>query len=388
MIVFPGSLCRTLLAVLSLGAAALTSLRAQNDPASRREAIEAIYPVMIGALEAKNFGRARNICEQAILWEPQNPVHHYNLACIEAQAGGARLPYAMGALELAIALGFDDAVHLQADPDLEPLHADPKFRELVRKVIYQAAAGDAQSAITLPPERAEKPRDDVPAAAPAAVDAPAPAGFHHGVPVGLYFMTRYWLATRTLEKAAWYFAPDGTVYRNLEAGFSAPALAAHPGPKGKAATNGNLLEVTWADGQKASSDVERDGTGFIWDMGIFTAVKPFGDASEVAGVYEGGESLVKGGNTAIVSKRLELRPDGTFSWTGVSFLGADSQTTRLTAGASGTSEGHWELNGFALSLTDKKGAVVRRIAFPYDDEKSIIKPDRMFFGGLMYRRQP
>src|SRR5687767_4918289 len=83
-----------------------TSVFAQNDAASRRAAIEGMYPVMIGALEAKNFGRARNICEQAIVWEPQNPVHHYNLACIEAQAGGTRIAYAWGALELAIALGF------------------------------------------------------------------------------------------------------------------------------------------------------------------------------------------------------------------------------------------------------------------------------------------
>src|ERR1041384_6413932 len=111
----------SILAVLTL----FTSpLRAQNDPESRREAIEAIYPVMIAALEAKNFGRARNICDQAIIWEPQNPVHHYNLACIEAQAGGARLPYAMGALELAVALGFNDELHLKNDPDLVPLHSN------------------------------------------------------------------------------------------------------------------------------------------------------------------------------------------------------------------------------------------------------------------------
>src|SRR5262245_58000384 len=98
---------------------------AQNDPASRRAAIEAIYPIMINALQAKNFGRARNICDQAIMWEPQNPVHHYNLACIEAQAGGPRIPYAWGALELAIALGFNDAEFLQRDPDLAPLRSDP-----------------------------------------------------------------------------------------------------------------------------------------------------------------------------------------------------------------------------------------------------------------------
>src|SRR5438552_2970327 len=83
-------------------------VRGKNDPESRRAAIEAVYRVMIAAMEAKNFGRARNICDQAIMWEPQNPVHHYNLACIEAQAGGARLRYAMSELELAVALGFNE----------------------------------------------------------------------------------------------------------------------------------------------------------------------------------------------------------------------------------------------------------------------------------------
>ena len=107
---------------------------AQNTPADRAELIEAIYPVMIAALEAKQFGRARNICDQVILWEPQNPVHHYNLACIEAQAGGTRLAYALGALDLAAALGFNDHEHLRTDPDLNSLHGEAKFAEIARRV--------------------------------------------------------------------------------------------------------------------------------------------------------------------------------------------------------------------------------------------------------------
>src|SRR4030095_7313830 len=98
---------------------------------------------MLHALETKNFGRARNICDQAILWEPQNPVHHYNLACIEAQAGGTRLPYAFGALELSVALGFNDAQFLQTDPDLEPLRGDARFADLIRKIVLTASVGDS-----------------------------------------------------------------------------------------------------------------------------------------------------------------------------------------------------------------------------------------------------
>jgi hypothetical protein len=62
------------------------------------------------------------------------------------------------------------------------------------------------------------------------VEQPPAPRISGGGPVGLYFMTRFWSYTGTLEKAAWYFAPDGRVYQNLETGFSAGDLAAHQGP--------------------------------------------------------------------------------------------------------------------------------------------------------------
>lgn len=345
---------------------------------------------MIAALEAKNYSRARNICDQAILWEPQNPLHHYNLACIEAQTGGARLPYAMSELELAVALGFDDSAHLQADPDLAPLHSHPKFAELVRKIIYNATAGDAIASLPIPASAAKSSptAGSASAATSATIESgtPAPAAFNEGVPVGLYFMTRYWPATRTLEKAAWYFAPDGTVYQNLETGFASRELAAHAGPNGKATAKGNLLEVTFADGRKVSSDIERDGANFAWDQGIFTAVRAFTDTSELLGIYQNGDAITDG-NPAATAKRLELRADGSFTWAGVSFIGATPAAMRLSAG-SGVSKGRWELNDYFLTLTDEKGAVLRRIAFPCDDEKTVVKPDQIFFGGWVFKRQP
>jgi hypothetical protein len=375
--------CRLIVASI-VACAAIAPLAAQNDPASRRAAIDQLYPIMIAALEAKNFGPARHIADQVILWEPQNPVHYYNLACIEAQAGGKRLPYAVSALELSVALGFDDVDHLKNDPDLVPLHSDPKFAELVRKTAYNALAVDAIEGIKIP-AASDK---NAPIAAKADEPAkPASPDFKDGVPVGLYFMTRFWISTRTLEKAAWYFAPDGTVYHNLEHGFSPEDLAAHAGRKGRAKAKGNDLEVTWSDGKKTTSDVERDGTGFLWDMGIFTAVTGFETPSEIVGSYEGGESLVSGGNAAAGLKRLELRPDDTFTWEGVSFVGTTTSASRISAGGSGTSKGRWSLSGFSLTLVDDTGATLRRIVFPYDDAKTAVKPDRIFFGGLMYKKQ-
>src|SRR5688572_15887578 len=179
------------------------SICAQNDAAGRRAAIDRMmYPVMLRALEAKNFGRARNICEQAIVWEPQNPVHHYNLACIEAQAGGARVPYAWGALDLSIALGFNDVNHLQTDPDLAPLRADPRFVDLVRKMIFRATGADARPTVAISPAEKATPtksgmEEDL---------QPPRAEFKDGLPVGLYLMSRYVPAMQDHETIVWYFS--------------------------------------------------------------------------------------------------------------------------------------------------------------------------------------
>lgn len=106
----------------------------------------------------------------------------------------------------------------------------------------------------------------------AAADQPATARWTSGVPVGLYFMTRFWLPTNSLEMSVWYFAPDGTVYESLTDGFSASDLAGHKGRHGRAALAADRLEITWADGKTAGSKFSPDKTRDDWDAGIFTAV--------------------------------------------------------------------------------------------------------------------
>ena len=39
------------------------------------------------------------------------------------------------------------------------------------------------------------------------------------------------------------------------------------------------------------------------------------------------------------------------------------------------------------TLTGGDGKVVRGITFPYDDEKTKVQPDRLFFAGTMYKKQ-
>lgn len=372
--------CTSLLAAGMLTA----ELHAQNDAVSRRAAIEGMYPIMMSALEAKNFGRARNICDQAIMWEPQNPVHHYNLACIEAQAGGARLPYAWGALELALALGFDDVDHLKTDPDLFPLHSDPKFADLVRKVTFNLSTGAAIASLKIP-ETVEK--STATTTGTVEIDQPVAPAFQDELPVGMYFMTHYTPATQSVEKAVWYFAPGGTVFCQLEAGFSKADLAGHAGPRGKLTRREGGLEITWSDGRETLSKMERDGSGFAWDMRFFSPVTAFDAASEAVGVYECSESMPPG-TSAAVSQRLDLRSDGTFGWDGVALTASEPRKPVAKSGHNESTTGRWELSGFSLQLTTSNGVTLRRFVFPSDDEKTVIKPDRMFFAGLMFKRRP
>ena len=216
-------------------------------------------------------------------------------------------------------------------------------------------------------------------------DEPAATKMEPGkAPVGLFFMTRYWPGG-TLEKAAWYFAPDGTVYENLTTGFSAADLAAHKGRKGKASASGKKLDVTWSDGKTTSSDVEPDKGTFMWDMGIFTPVTGFTDPKDIVGKYEGGESLTHDDNLAASAKTLDLRPDGTFSSEASSTFVVQDKQSRASAGGSSSTSGKWELKGYSLILTDDKGAH-RNICFPFSLDSGP-KPDHIFVGGTLLKRQ-
>lgn len=211
---------------------------------------------------------------------------------------------------------------------------------------------------------------------------PVKAGFEDGRPVGLYFMTRFWAGTGSLEKAVWYFTEDGRVYRDLTEGFSDEALARHTGPHGTAKGDGDALVITWSDGKESRSDVERDGKAFTWDMGIFTPVEGFDGKSQLVGQWEGGESISVGGGSAATARTLDLRGDGTFGQSSAGSVSARSSESIVSGGSSGATAGTWELDDYTLTLTYADGSVVRGVSFPYNDGKS----ERFFFNGTMYKR--
>lgn len=218
-------------------------------------------------------------------------------------------------------------------------------------------------------------------------DPPA-ARIVDGRPVGLFFMTRFWSYTNSLEKAVWYFAPDGRVYQNLASGFSEADLQAHEGAQGTYDVADGKLTVTWSNSKVTEGGFQADGGAFNWDGAIFTAVEPFDEDKSLAGTYEGGESFNSGGgNSASTSRTLQLRPDGTFTRVGVASVQSTSSESVVEGGTQGGSEGKWQVGGYSLVLTGSDGMVQRGIAFPYDDKETPLYPDRMYFSGTLYKRQ-
>ncbi|MFY7875453.1 MAG: hypothetical protein ACOVQM_08420 [Pirellula sp.] len=216
---------------------------------------------------------------------------------------------------------------------------------------------------------------------------PVPARMVQGKPEGLFYMQKMWIATRYLEKSCWYFAPDGKFYENLSSGFSPEDLAAHKGPKGTYKLNQGNLEVTWSDGQSSVSPIEIETGGFNWDTGMYLPVEPFVAGKSIVGFYEGGSSFGGEGNSVIVSKSLRLESDGRYTMSGIATVSASSNGTQARVGGENQEEGRWQLDGFILSLSKSDGTSVQHIAFPFDDEKTPIYPDRIFVGGTMYKRQ-
>ena len=200
---------------------------------------------------------------------------------------------------------------------------------------------------------------------------------------GLFYMQKYWIATRHLEKAAWYFSADGKVYVNPESGFSSSALAAHKGEQGTYEVARGKMNIAWAKGEKSSSEIEFETGGFYFEMGMYLPIEPFKGAEQIVGVYEGGSSLDFNGGATQISKTLELQSDGTFSLSGI----ATAKVNNLIAGGQGKTTGTWALSGYTLILNLTGGETIQGVTFPFDDEQTKIFPDRLYFSGIMYKKK-
>lgn len=69
---------------------------------------------------------------QLVRLVPESPTAHYNLACSHALLG--RVEEALGNLEHAVRLGYDDDRFMAEDEDLESLREEQRFRALLERI--------------------------------------------------------------------------------------------------------------------------------------------------------------------------------------------------------------------------------------------------------------
>ena len=121
-------------------------LRAQNQTpdAVKHQAVINTYPNLMQALRTGDSNKARALCQQVINYEPRDPMHRYNMACIESLAGNATA--GLAALHQANALGYADINGLRTDPDLALLRADKRFEEVLKATTRNALQAPVRKA--------------------------------------------------------------------------------------------------------------------------------------------------------------------------------------------------------------------------------------------------
>ncbi len=75
------------------------------------------------------YGEGLAVDRRLVELQPKDSTAHYNLACSLALTG--ECAQALSSLELAVRHGYDDAEHLESDPDLVSLRAEPRFQSLL-----------------------------------------------------------------------------------------------------------------------------------------------------------------------------------------------------------------------------------------------------------------
>ncbi|MBN1442500.1 MAG: hypothetical protein JXA90_07315 [Planctomycetes bacterium] len=93
---------------------------------------EGNYHTAFTYLLMKNFPKAVHYFEIARRIQPEDQLTLYNLAC--AYSLGGKQDQALEALEASVKAGFDDADHMEQDPDLDPLRNLPRFRKLIEEL--------------------------------------------------------------------------------------------------------------------------------------------------------------------------------------------------------------------------------------------------------------
>lgn len=89
------------------------------------------YEIAFAYLLLKSYAKSIHHFEIARRIQPGDQLTLYNLACAYALAGGKQ-EEALEALEASVRAGFDDAAHIEKDPDLESLRGHPRYQSLLK----------------------------------------------------------------------------------------------------------------------------------------------------------------------------------------------------------------------------------------------------------------
>ncbi|MDO9695292.1 MAG: hypothetical protein Q7W56_11195 [Candidatus Latescibacteria bacterium] len=89
---------------------------------------------------------ARELIEEALRRRPDDPLLHYNAACVAARLSDPAA--ALASVRAAVAHGYDDARGLRADPDLGALRADPVFAQLIADLERRLSAAARDRALS------------------------------------------------------------------------------------------------------------------------------------------------------------------------------------------------------------------------------------------------
>lgn len=374
------------LSLLALAVSAPGALAQTDDAtaAANRAAIEQFYPVMIEKLKQGDISGARDLCHLAIKWEPTEPAHYYNLACIESVAGNLNM--GLAALTKAVDYGYANAEGLAADSDLALLRTSPIYKQQLQRIQANAQAiAESQAQAQPQAQYTPTPAPAAPAVRPRLPKEvqPAPHKVTPKGPIGLYIMTRYWIATGSLEISSWYFAPDGTAYENPAGGFS-PEELAKTKVQAKVSGGGDTLTLTWSDGKASTGSYEPnpEQKAFFWDAGNFVPAKGFADPAALVGQWSGGMSI----SGAAVAKTLTLNADGSYTLSSAASVSSTSDGSTVTAGASGDSAGSWQAGQYSLTLNGSDGSIERAIAFPFSVKGNDEQPEKFYFQGIMWSR--
>jgi hypothetical protein len=203
---------------------------------------------------------------------------------------------------------------------------------------------------------------------------------------GVYLATRFNSGSGSLEKNVFYFSPDGVLYDGLETGISAADLARHRGKKHRYQVAGKTMTIRWSDGSaiRAEGFDPAKPTGFYIDGQLLTLRSPFTAWQQLVGRFGGGESI----SGAAASSSIQLNADGTYSGGSVMSVSSQSSGSRADLSSQGSSGGTWRFaGGYTLQLKDRSGRLTNQLVFPYVINGTPAKPDYMYVGGTMYKRQ-